>query len=233
MAVDVLADTLTKLARAREQSSACIVSYSDGKDSRVVMDLCLRTFDRVEAFYMYMVPGLEQIELGLAAAEKRYGIKIHQYPHWMTSRIMLAGVYCDASTKREVPEWKLEDVYRLVMSDLQIQLIAMGAKQSDSAWRRRMLAQYKREWLINPIEYWLKVDVLAYLKRHNIPLPLDQGLVGNGVELSRRYLHWCHDTWPGDFKKICEYFPYAEATIWQRKWFGVVDRAATGARVGL
>lgn len=37
---------------------------------------------------MYFVPGLECAEVELAAAEKRWGITIHQYPHWVVGKAL-------------------------------------------------------------------------------------------------------------------------------------------------
>lgn len=74
------------LEKACSLSDSVLVAYSDGKDSRVVMDLATRYFKRVEGFYMSFVPYLEYINAGLAQAAKQWGVKIHQFPHW--SRIM-------------------------------------------------------------------------------------------------------------------------------------------------
>ena len=60
-------NTLAELQGRRLQSDACLVAFSGGKDSLVVMDMSLRSFSRVEAFFMYLVPGLESVELELEA----------------------------------------------------------------------------------------------------------------------------------------------------------------------
>lgn len=76
----MIGETIDALRKIADQHESVIVSYSDGKDSRVVMDLCVRLFRRVEAFFMYFVPGLECEQIGIAQAERRWGVKIRQYP---------------------------------------------------------------------------------------------------------------------------------------------------------
>lgn len=53
-------ETLAALKKYREQHDSVVVSYSGGKDSLCVMELCTRTFPKVEAFIMELVPGLSQ-----------------------------------------------------------------------------------------------------------------------------------------------------------------------------
>ena len=56
MASTVIENTFQSLQGYAEKYDAALVSYSDGKDSRAVMDMALRTFKRVEAFFMYLIP---------------------------------------------------------------------------------------------------------------------------------------------------------------------------------
>ena len=73
---------------------------------------------------------------------------------------------------------------------------------------------------ITPLADWNKYDVLSYLKMRGIPMPAsDTGKVASGIDLTPECLLWLHDTWPEDFKKLCEYFPYAESVIWKRKFY--------------
>jgi phosphoadenosine phosphosulfate reductase len=80
--VSAIESAMSELQKARSRSSKALVAYSDGKDSRAVLDMALRHFDHVEGFYMWFVPDLQFMTEGLAAAEHRWGIKIHQFPHW-------------------------------------------------------------------------------------------------------------------------------------------------------
>ena len=45
--------------------------------------------------------------------------------------------------------------------------------------------------------------------------------VTSGVGLDHASLCWLHDSHPEDFKKLLEWYPYAEACIWHREWYDV------------
>lgn len=219
----LIASTLSELRKARSISSSCLVAYSDGKDSRAVMDMALRTFDHVEGFYMWFVPGLKFIDEGLAVAEQRYGIKIHQFPHWSAATAMKNGVYCDPARKRDdLPEIKLADLYAYAMKVTGIPLIMTGAKKADSGWRRRFIHSTKHwERIIYPLVEWTKWDVLSYLKGRNISIPNNSaGGVAGGVALVPHELLWIYDNHPDDFWRIAEFFPYVEAVVRRREFYG-------------
>src|SRR4051812_8860134 len=144
-----LETTLEDLNTAAQKTDAVLVSYSGGKDSLCVMDMCVRTFKRVEAFHMYLIPGLECIEQILAEAHVRWGIKsIRQYPHPLLRAALLAGLYCPNHYSRDdLPEWKLFDVYNIAMSESQTDLVATGAKKADSIWRRKQMGSWGKDLL--------------------------------------------------------------------------------------
>lgn len=211
------------LGKLRLQHKEILVSFSGGKDSLCVLDLALRTFEKTECFFMYLVPGLEVVENALDFARKRWGVTIRQYPHWVLSNCLRTGAYC---FERDVPEWKLKDVWEVARSEAKVELVAVGAKASDSMWRRRNLTVQSRTNLSYPLEKWTKLDVLSYLKSRQIPVPTSSGKQATGIDLSTPSLLWLHDKHPSDFKKICEKFPYAEAVVWRRKFHGVGERFA-------
>lgn len=209
------------LIEAARQSENVLVAYSDGKDSRVVMDLCVRHFMRVRGFFMELVPGLACIEEALDSARRRWGVEIVTYPHWLTARLMSDGLYCDASRRTDnLPKYTLQDVYALAMADSGIGFLATGAKRADSSWRRRFMASWRENSILNPIASWVKYDVVGYLKMRGIPLPPSSGHSATGIDLSTPSLLWLHDTYPADFKRVCEFFSYAEAVVWRRKLYG-------------
>ena len=59
----------------------------------IVLDLCRKTFKKVICF-MYLVPGLEHIERQLQFAREIWS-EILQYPHWLLSRLLKNGIYCN------------------------------------------------------------------------------------------------------------------------------------------
>jgi len=43
----------------------------------------------------------------------------------------------------------------------------------------------------------------------------------SGVGLVTRSLLWLHENEPDDFKKILRWFPFAEAVVYRRKYYGI------------
>lgn len=229
--------TLNMLRSLSRTTDAVCVSYSDGKDSRVVMDLCVRSFKKVHAFFMYFLPDLHFMNERLEAAEARWGVKIRQYPHWAISRYLQMGVYCDRVF--DLVEWKLDDVHTLVRADTKCPLIAIGAKKADGVWRRRNVGVYaKRADICMPIVEWVKEDVIAYLSGQGIPIEKEGGrlvgksgiaTVGSGATLSDESLFHIHDNYPDDFQRIVDVFPFAESAIYRRKFYGEEQAVKRGS----
>lgn len=218
----VVQETLQILADGARKSDAILVGYSGGKDSLAVLDLCVRSFKRVECFYMYLIPGLRCIEEMLDYARQRWGVTIHQFPHWVLQKFVTSGVFCNNHySLDDLPEWKLKDVYNFACIETGIPLIATGAKRADSLWRKRSLSTSAFDDVIYPIVGWNKFDVVSYLKARAIPLPNSSGRSATGVDLSTPSILWLHDNYPDDFARLCEVFPYAEAVIHRRTWYGV------------
>jgi phosphoadenosine phosphosulfate reductase len=221
--MSVLTDTQKILEATRAKSESILVSYSGGKDSLVVMDLCLRTFKHVEGFFMALLPGIRCQEAEIERAAERLKIKIHIYPHWVMRKMIREGIYTTESfVYDDLPEWKLHDIYALVIQETGIPIFATGAKKADSAWRRRFMTTARKDMVINPIAAWLKYDVLAYLKAHGIPLPPSSGKASTGVDLSIPSLLWLHENYPADFERLSRIFPFAEAVVWHKKFYGIV-----------
>ncbi|RZN30509.1 phosphoadenosine phosphosulfate reductase family protein [Bradyrhizobium sp. Leo121] len=220
--MSIIDEALNDLSKARSISAKALVAYSGGKDSLVVTDLAVRSFESVEGFFMYLVPGLECVERQLEEGRKWFGIKIRLYPHWIAAKYVREGVYCnDWHGNNDLPEWKLNDIYALAMQEAKIPFILTGAKRADSGWRRRFMTTNYKEAVRNPIAGWHKYDVLAYLRARHIPEPPSSGKSATGIDLSTPSLLWLHDTYPDDFKRLCEYFPFAEAVVWRRKFYGI------------
>ncbi len=217
-------DTLKVLSDRARVTDSCVVAFSGGKDSLVVLDLCRKAFKRVVCFHMYFVPGLKCVERKLDYARDRWGVEILMYPHWALYRCLKQGAYCDEHySKDDLPELKVLDIYSWVMADTGIRNIAIGAKKSDSQWRRKCYFSSTKhwDWALYPCQEWNKFDVLAYLKANKIPLPDSSGMAATGIDLTTPEICWLHDNHPEDFKRLLEWFPYAEAAVWRRKFYGI------------
>lgn len=152
---------------------------------------------------------------------------------------MADGAYCDLHWKKKISKITLAHVYRQVRAETGIELIAVGAKRADSVWRKRALKRNmgKMGAVINPIEGWQKMHVLAYLKSRGLPIGLGEAGTGsatNGTsgvrDLTVDGILYLHDTNPEDFKKVVAVFPYCEAVVWRRTFYGIGKTYTTEAK---
>jgi phosphoadenosine phosphosulfate reductase len=212
-----------------------LVAFSGGKDSWCVLDMCTRVFDHVEAFFMYFLPGISTAEAELERARARYGIVIHQLPHWVTSFDLRDGSYMFPSWRlMDIEYLKLRDIYNVMIARTGIPMIATGARRGDSLWRKRNLANiaHYRD-VCHPCVGWSKADVLSYLDIHKIPRPPSSGGAMTGVGLAVPEILWLHDNYPDDYAKLIKVFPFAEAVVWRRKFYGVGANAADSRKARL
>lgn len=221
-------DSIRYLETLSKREDSILVAYSGGKDSLVVLDLCCRTFKTVRAFFKFMVPGLEVCEKYMRFAKERYGVEVVQFPSNTSLLSKATGAYCDqvdGLEQRDIP-LKLSFAHALRITGCRI--MATGMKDADGLKRRQFFANCRDGedpfWkaVHHPIREWCKKDVIDYLKVHDIPIPdCESGAVTSGVGLDHGSLCWLHDSHPEDFKRLLRWFPYAEAAIKRRDWFGV------------
>lgn len=208
-----------------EKHSAIAVAYSDGKDSRVVLDLAMKAgFKRVEAFHMYLVPDLECNERGIRWAQERYSIKVWQFPSFGAIAHFKDAMFCDPlRAAADLPKQKEHDAYLLALNDLDCTLVMTGARKSDSLRRRFLMKKGMALWqdVMFPIADWVEPDVLAYLAMNKIELPEQIGKDRmSGVSLTTLSMLHLHDHHPEDFEKVKAYFPYVEAYVKRREFYG-------------
>jgi phosphoadenosine phosphosulfate reductase len=225
-----LSDSLKQLEALRDaHTDSILVGYSGGKDSLVTMDLCCRVFRKVAAFYMYCVPGLPHIERQIEYARSRWGVTVLQFPDFRTVFGLKEGAYCDSVKAFDsIKDFGLREAYGYAMEASGIRHIAVGMKDSDGLRRRQFFANIRdgsqELWtrVHFPIKKWRKKDVVDYLHIQKIPLPASiKGAVTTGVGLDHDSICWLHDTHPEDFRIFSKWFPYAEAEVKRRDWFGV------------
>ena len=216
-------DTLDLLREKREETDTILVAFSGGKDSLVCLDLCCRIFPVVKCFFMHFVPNLKCTEDSLDYARVRWKVNIAQYPHWVLIKCLKDGIYCDQGHQQDnLPDWTLRDVYDLARAEAGCKYIVNGAKDADSLWRRRFFNTTKG-WtdMVYPIRKWNKMDVLAYCKVRQIPVPkLSTTASATGVDLSTPSLLFLHQHYPEDFQRLLKWFPYAEAVIKREEFYG-------------
>lgn len=193
-----------------------IVSFSGGKDSVVVLDLCMRYFDRVHVFFMYQVPGLSFQEATLRWYEERYGITIHRIPHPELAEWLRLGVFRHLDLS--VPAISFNDIYHYVRVVTGGAWIAAGERIADSIWRRAMM---KRAGSVDrlrarfyPVMYWRKQDVLRYIEQRRLKVSPEGKYLGHSfrsLEPEEMFLVKLH--YPRDFEKIERWFPFVGASV--------------------
>jgi sulfate adenylyltransferase subunit 2 len=202
-----------------------IVAFSAGKDSLCVLDLCMKRFKKVRAYFMYHVKDLDFQEVIIRNAERRYakqGLKIDRVPHFA-----LAGLLTDSSlivpNNKVIRKMKITDIETMMRDRYGIDWLASGETKYDSIERRGMLgclgpadvrlgqfdAKRRRYF---PIADWNRATVFNYMKANNIPTPAFYKYMRSsfgrmrGDEMQAIYEHY-----PSDYKKIIKVFPLLEA----------------------
>jgi phosphoadenosine phosphosulfate reductase len=175
------------------------VSYSGGKDSAVVLDLCHRYFKTVHAFFMYQVSDLSFQEATLRWAEKKYGIEIYRVPHFENSWFYRSGTFCHFDGS--VPVVTIRDIYSHVRNVFDCHWIAAGERAKDSVVRGAMI---KKSGSVDhtrgrfyPIAYWDKHEVLKYVEHHKLKVSPESRVLGASFG----------PFWPQFMKRLREHYP--------------------------
>lgn len=192
-----------------------IVAFSAGKDSCVVLDLCCKYFEEVEAFFMYQVPGLSFQEAALRYAEERYGIEILRIPHFEVSDFLRYGTFCKADNL--VRRVKPIDIYNYVREQTGLHWIAGGERIADSIVRRAMIKQSgsidAKRGRLYPIAEWTKADVMRYVEHHKLKVSPEASLLGHSFRsLAPKDMAKIKQHYPADYEKICAMYPFVEAS---------------------
>lgn len=215
------------VATAKLPADAVLLGYSGGKDSLALLDLCVRAGARVEAFFMYFLPGLDYTEYWCEFARNRWGVAVRQYQHWSTTYYLRRGVFRQAV---DVPSLSIQDIEFCARKDAGVEWIGYGYKKIDSLERRAFLG---RDWpggvnasakKFTLLSEWNNTDVRSYLSRRRIPIPESDGRRSSGICLTPECLAWLRAEWPDDYRRILKTFPFAAAQadradgIKQRPW---------------
>jgi 3'-phosphoadenosine 5'-phosphosulfate sulfotransferase (PAPS reductase)/FAD synthetase len=211
------------LREAAEKSDAVLVAFSGGKESLTVLDLCSRTFKRVEAFFMAFLPGLRCCEPMMEYAEERWGVKVRQYLHPQTVKNLVNEIYCPPREQyRDLEKLSIQDIHEIAAQESGVRLIATGQRRADYMFRAANARNAQRTETICPVVGWNKFDVMAYLKQRKIPIPDAQsGAQTTGIDLSTPRILWLHDHYPDDFARIEKLFPYVGVVPARRQFYGV------------
>lgn len=202
----------------RERTDEVIVAVSRGKDSLALLDVACRTFRRVEAYCMVLVPGLSFVEDYLAYLERRYPpLTIDRVPHWWLSEAFRTGTFRPLT--RTCPRIGIRDIQAAQRERTGVRWIISGEKRCDSLQRRGMLSASgtidEKVSVAYPLADWSGRHVYQYLKHQAIPLPTDYRLFSRSFscQLDGPTLSLMKDHYPDDYAKVLQTFPFAEAGV--------------------
>jgi len=171
---------------------------------------------------MSMVKGLEYQRNFLDYYEKRFGIKIYDYPLFDVSRVFRSNTYTGINGEKfQVPRLSQTDIENKMRIDLDIEWTAWGYKKTDGLGRGGILRRSDVHFGIEektkrlyPVADWSNKDVLNYCKREKLPLPIEYSYGKRNID----YLHgeallWIKQNFPNDYKKILKVYPFLEAEV--------------------
>lgn len=219
--MSIVTDTLKILRDVRASGVDHVaVSYSGGKDSIAVLDLCSQVFPKVSAWFQYIVEGLEVEEVNLRFAEKRYGIEILRLPSPALIKMMRVGYYMPKPINFR-RNWTFQDVIKTVRSTTGASLLAFGHRMDESLQRRGMLSEMEpypeyseRLQKLYPLARWNSKGVYAYMRSRKIPIPENLGRFDtSGVSLGTDTLRILRDQHPDDYQKVLNVFPFADVKL--------------------
>lgn len=201
------------------KSSKALLFYSGGKDNIVLLDLMAKHFDEIVLVFMYLVPGLEQVDKYLSYSKAKYpNVRILQVPHWNLSYINAYGLFTEP--KDDVRMVKLRHIDETVREQTGIDYTFYGMKKADGMSRRIMLSQYHLHAItdggkVYPLSLWTKQHVLEYIRHHKLPSPIEYTKHGRsqGLGLNADCMLYLRDNYPNDLKKMLAAFPLAEKIL--------------------
>lgn len=208
-----------------------IVGVSGGRDSVATLDLCVKHFRTVRAYFMYIVPGIQFQERYLQMLERRYKVEIVRVPHFTLPRIMSQGVFRHKTKSTgALRKCRQHHLYAYIRQQLGLHWIALGEKASDSLQRNTQMAQrggvQTQRGTIMPLAWWSNSDVESYVSSLRIPLAPDYALAASAPDALRRSrsgsfssllridaLIQIRERYPDDYERIKRMFPLVDAHI--------------------
>ena len=215
-----LYDPIRTMARMTDE---VIVSFSGGKESIVVLDLCMKYFKRVVPFFMYFIPNLSFQEKQLRWYEDRYGIKIERLPHFELSNLLKYGTLRNEDLS--VPIMSINDIYQYMRDKYNIHWIAAGERSKDSVIRGAMIKHSGsidvKRGRFYPVAWWSKEQVLDYIRVKKLYRGIDSRTLGasfTGVD-TKSFL-FLKEHFPSDYEKALKLFPFAEGAVVRYEKYG-------------
>ena len=193
----------------------CLVGFSTGRDSVVMLDLLMKNYKGKMTFiYYYFVPNLEYKEKLLRYYESKYDIKIERRPSWVTLSYMLGRIV------------KQSDSFNDSRHEFGVSYFSLGERRAESFKRRGKLAHIygvdERNKYLYPLIDFTNKQVEAYRSMNNL-LVGEEYKVGFKHDLSvpdAKALLYIKHQYPDDYKKIIATFPKLEAGVRRLEMYG-------------
>lgn len=200
-----------------------IVAFSGGKESIVVLDMCMKHFKRVVPFFMYYIPHISFQERQLKWYEDKYGIEIVRLPHFELSQLLRYGTFRNEDLT--VPIVSINDIYNWMRQQYGIWWIAAGERSADSVIRGAMIkhsgsvdAQRGRFY---PVAWWKQQEIYDYIKIKRLYLAADSRTFKTSFEgVNTRSFVFLQEHFPTDYERALKLFPLAEGAIVRYKAYG-------------
>ena len=201
---------------------ALMVGFSGGKDSIATLDLAVKVFPRVEAFFMYLVPGLRVEDETIRRVMVQFPtVKLHRLPHWDLSTYMRANIFGCNPRAREVQKLDLAKIEAFLRAKTGIEWFAYGERCSDGLVRNAKLKKIQgiavKQRRVYPLWTWKERDVVGYLHARKLPLPRKIGgrKVSGAVAVHPQPLSWLKREYPDDYAKVLAHFPLVGAAVFR------------------
>ena len=185
-----------------------ICFFSTGRDSAVMLDMCVKYIKRLHVVFLYFVRGLEFKERYIKAIEKRYGITVDQYP--------LPQALNYVTGKR----YRMSDIETQMREKYNVSYIALGYRKDESVYRRIMLNATdngidRKTKKLYPLMDFNRSTIDQYVRRERIILSPEYNFGFRNIDVPRKgELEWIKNNYPDDFKRIIQTFPMMEAELY-------------------
>ncbi|MBK6418484.1 MAG: phosphoadenosine phosphosulfate reductase [Ignavibacteria bacterium] len=176
------------------------------------------------------VAGLSFIDESVDYFERKWGVKIHRFPHPEYWRMMRTLIFqppkrADAilAVADTLPRYDYERLQSYVKADLRLPmqtLCATGVRWADNMQRRLAIKSNgvvsNKRHSSHMVWDWSLEDVRTAIRKDGVKLPSDYTLFGNSWDgIDYRYMAKIRDYYPSDFQLICEHFPLVEAELFR------------------
>jgi len=217
-------------AELKRQKKPVLLSFSAGKDAvgawLAVQDLGIE----IVPFYMYNVPDLEFVEMGLQYYEKFFGQRIKRYPNPSLHRQLRAFMFQAPQNlaileHANLPNFDYADLETRIKADLKLSpetWTLSGVRAADSLARRTSILRFgpfiKSKKKCLPIWDWKNDMLSCALRGAGVKLTIDYKLFGRSFDgVDARFLGPIKKHFPRDFEKILEWFPLADLELFRQE----------------